>query len=73
MLWTDERISRIAAEATSRYLTTEGAVAVVVGYMMVMRDEYEAQRAADANEWNVAIAELEAELQRYHEQEAARF
>ena len=62
MLWTDERISRIAAEATSRYLTTEGAVAVVVGYMMVMRDEYEAR-----------LAELEAELQRYHEQEAARF
>ena len=62
MLWTDERISRIAAEATSRYLTTEGAVAVVVGYMMVMRDEYE-----------VRLVELEAELRQLREQEAARF
>ena len=62
MLWTDERIARITAEATSRYLTTEGAVAVVVGYMREMRDEYEAR-----------LAELEAELQRCREREGARF
>ena len=62
MLWTDERISRIAAEATNGSLTTEGAVAVVVGYMMVMRDEYE-----------VRLVELEAELRQLREQEAARF
>lgn len=65
MLWSDERIAHIAhiaTEATTGGLSVGGAVAVAVGYMMVMRDEYEAR-----------LAELEAELQRCRKQEAARF
>ena len=65
MLWTDERIAHIAhiaTEAAASGLSVGGAVAVVVGYMMVMRDEYEAR-----------LAELEAELRQLREQEAARF
>ncbi|MCB1716194.1 MAG: hypothetical protein KDK05_13795 [Candidatus Competibacteraceae bacterium] len=61
MLWTDERISRIAAAANG-CLTVEEAVALMAADMTKMRDEYAA-----------CITELEAELQRCREQESARF